>query len=62
MTRKIFPLLFSRELGNVGSGFAADHAAACAKAGVKERVRPGAKVALLGIGSGLSCQMAALQW
>jgi 3-oxoacyl-[acyl-carrier-protein] synthase-3 len=46
-------------LGNVGS---VSLPITLARAAEEGRVRPGAKVALLGIGSGLSCQMAALQW
>lgn len=46
-------------LGNVGS---VSLPITLARAVEEGRVRPGAKVALLGIGSGLSCQMMALQW
>ncbi len=46
-------------LGNVGS---VSLPITLARAAEEGRVRPGAKVALLGIGSGLSCQMMALQW
>ncbi len=46
-------------LGNVGS---VSLPITLARAVEDGRLRPGAKVALLGIGSGLSCQMMALQW
>jgi 3-oxoacyl-[acyl-carrier-protein] synthase-3 len=46
-------------LGNVGS---VSLPITLARAAEEGRVRPGSKVALLGIGSGLSCQMSALQW
>jgi len=46
-------------LGNVGS---VSLPITLARAAEEGRLRPGAKVALLGIGSGLSCQMMALQW
>jgi 3-oxoacyl-[acyl-carrier-protein] synthase-3 len=46
-------------LGNVGSVSLPITLARAAEEGI---LRPGAKVALLGIGSGLSCQMMALQW
>lgn len=46
-------------LGNVGS---VSLPITLARAVEDGRIRPGAKVALLGIGSGLSCQMMALQW
>jgi 3-oxoacyl-[acyl-carrier-protein] synthase-3 len=46
-------------LGNVGS---VSLPITLARAAEEGRLRPGSKVALLGIGSGLSCQMAALQW
>jgi acyl-CoA:acyl-CoA alkyltransferase len=46
-------------LGNVGS---VSLPITLARAVEEGRVRPGAKIALLGIGSGLSCQMSALQW
>jgi len=46
-------------LGNVGS---VSLPITLARAAEEGRLRPGSKVALLGIGSGLSCQMMALQW
>ncbi|HVU38756.1 MAG TPA: 3-oxoacyl-ACP synthase III [Opitutales bacterium] len=46
-------------LGNIGS---VSLPITLARAVEEGRLRPGAKVALLGIGSGLSCQMMALQW
>jgi 3-oxoacyl-[acyl-carrier-protein] synthase-3 len=46
-------------LGNVGS---VSLPITLARAAEEGRVRAGAKVALLGIGSGLSCQMMALRW
>ncbi len=46
-------------LGNVGS---VSLPITLARAVEEGRVRPGLKVALLGIGSGLTCQMMALQW
>jgi 3-oxoacyl-[acyl-carrier-protein] synthase-3 len=46
-------------LGNVGS---ASLPLTLVRAAEEGRLKPGAKVALLGIGSGLSCLMAALQW
>ncbi len=45
--------------GNVGSVSLPATLAAAAGAGA---VRPGDRVALLGIGSGLNCQMLALEW
>jgi 3-oxoacyl-[acyl-carrier-protein] synthase-3 len=46
-------------LGNVGS---VSLPITLARAAEEGRLRPGSKVALLGIGSGLSCQMMAWQW
>jgi 3-oxoacyl-[acyl-carrier-protein] synthase-3 len=46
-------------LGNVGS---VSLPITLARAVEEKRVKPGSRVALLGIGSGLSCLMAALEW
>ena len=46
-------------LGNVGS---VSLPATCAIAAERGAIRSGDRVALLGIGSGLSCMMLAMQW